>query len=89
MLAAQRYVHIVAADDNLFALLYHFAVNNPGNHGCLAAAPAYGLDFFYLVRIYEHVIRAFKQFVTEIIFQTVSKYRHFAAVYYFCLLYTS
>ena len=80
MFSAERYVHIVASDDDLLSLFDELAVHNSGNHSRLAAAPAYSLDFFYLVCIYEHIIGAFKQLVPEVVFQAVCQNRHFTAV---------
>jgi len=56
VLAAQGNIHIIAANDDLFPLLYKFAVNDPRYHDCFFTAPAYRFDFLYFICKNQHII---------------------------------
>ena len=80
MFPAERNVHVVTVDLYLFSLLYHLTVHDSRDHRGLTPASAYRLDFFYLVGIYQHVIRTLKQTVSKIVFKPVRKNRNLIAV---------
>ena len=56
VLTAERNVHVVSADYNLFTLFYELTVYDSCYHCGLTTAPADCLDFFNLVCVYEHII---------------------------------
>jgi len=80
MFAAQRNVHVAATNDDLLPLFLKFPSDDSGDHRCFPATPTDGFDFFYFVRIDQHVIGTFKKFIPKIVLQSVSEYRNVTTI---------